>query len=32
MTDPSSTTVARELLGKIDVIGIDFDHLMGCQN
>ena len=21
-----------ELLGKIDVIGIDLDHLMGCQN
>ena len=26
--DPTLTTASRELHGKIDVIGIDLDHLM----
>ena len=30
--DPTSTAASRERHGKIDVIGIDLNHLMGCQN
>ena len=30
--DPTSTAASRELRGKIDMIRIDLDNLMGCQN
>ena len=30
-SDPTSTVASRELRGTIDVIGIDLDHIMGCQ-
>ena len=30
--DLTSMAASSELRGQIDVIGIDLNHLMGCQN